>query len=43
MVKKLRYMARFIVVCLLLQKTKQVKDLIKDLGRQIDDYVKIYE
>jgi hypothetical protein len=43
MVKKLRYLARFIVVCLLLKKTKQVKDLIKDLGKQIDEYVKIYD
>ena len=43
MVKKLRYYARFIVVCLLLKKTKQVKDLIKELGKQIDDYVKIFD
>ena len=43
MVKKLRYLARFIVVCLLLKKTKQVRELIKELGKQIDDYVKIYD
>ncbi|RNA36492.1 SCAI isoform X2 [Brachionus plicatilis] len=43
MVKKLRFYARFIVVCLLLKKTKQVRDLIRELGRQIDDYVKIYD
>lgn len=43
MVKKLRYLARFIVVCLLLKKTKQVKDLIKELNKQIDEYVKIYD
>lgn len=43
MVKKLRFYARFIVVCLLLRKSKQVRDLIRELGRQIDDYVKIYD
>jgi hypothetical protein len=43
MVKKLRYLARFIVVCLLLKKSKQVKELIKELAKQIDDYVKIYD
>jgi hypothetical protein len=43
MVKKLRYYARYIVVCLLLRKTKQVRDLIKEFGRQIDDYVKTYD
>jgi hypothetical protein len=43
MVKKLRYYARFIVVGLLLKKTKQVRELIRELGKQIDDYVKIYD
>lgn len=43
MVKKLRFFARFIVVCLLLKKSKQVRDLTKDLGRHIDDYVKTYD
>lgn len=43
MVKKLRFYARFIVVCLLLKKSKQVRDLIRELGRQIDEYVKIYD
>lgn len=43
MVKKLRYFARFIVVCLLLKKNKQVKELIRELSKQIDDYVKIYD
>lgn len=43
MVKKLRFYARFIVVCLLLKKNKQVKDLTKELSRHIDDYVKIYD
>ena len=43
MVKKLRFYARFIVVCLLLKKNKQVRDLIKELSKQIDDYVKIYD
>lgn len=43
MVKKLRYLARFIVVCLLLKKSRQVRELIVELSRQIDDYVKIYD
>jgi hypothetical protein len=43
MVKKLRYYARFIVVCLLLKKTKQVNELIQEPSRHIDDYVKIYD
>ncbi len=43
MVKKLRYYARFIVVCLLLKKNKQVSDLIRELSKQIDEYVKIYD
>lgn len=43
MVKKLRFYARFIVVCLLLKKNRQIRDLIKELSRHIDDYVKIYD
>lgn len=43
MVKKLRFFARFIVVCLLLKKSKQVRDLTKDLSRHIDDYIKTYD
>ena len=43
MVKKLRYYARFIVVCLLLKKTKQVKELIKELTKQIDEYVRVFD
>lgn len=43
MVKKLRYLARFIVVCLLLKKTKEVKELIRELSKQIDEYVKVYD
>lgn len=43
MVKKLRYLARFVVVCLLLKKSRQVRELINELSRQIDDYVKTYD
>jgi hypothetical protein len=43
MVKKLRYYARFIVVCLLLKKTKVMKELVRELNRQIDEYVKAYD
>ncbi|XP_026542529.1 protein SCAI [Notechis scutatus] len=37
-VKKLRYYARFIVVCLLLNKMVVVKDLVKELSDEIEDY-----
>nr|XP_033818027.1 protein SCAI isoform X2 [Geotrypetes seraphini] len=37
-VKKLRYYARFIVVCLLLNKMDLVKDLVKELSDEIEDY-----
>lgn len=43
MVKKLRYYARFIVVCLLLKKMKLVRDLVRELSRHVDDYKKTYE
>ncbi|CAH1787122.1 unnamed protein product [Owenia fusiformis] len=43
MVKKLRWYARFIVVCLLLKKMKLVRDLVRELGKQIDDYISIYD
>jgi len=43
MVKKLRYYARFIVVCLLLKKMKLVRDLVRELSKQIDDYTTTYE
>ncbi|CAG0888666.1 unnamed protein product, partial [Cyprideis torosa] len=43
MVKKLRYYARFIVVCLLLRKNKTVRDLIRELAKHIDDYTTTYE
>ena len=43
MVKKLRYYARFIVVCLLLKKTKVMRELVRELNRQIDEYVKAYD
>ena len=43
MVKKLRYYARFIVVCLLLKKSKIMRELVRELNRQIDEYVKAYD
>ncbi|XP_074654987.1 protein SCAI-like isoform X2 [Tubulanus polymorphus] len=43
MVKKLRYYARFIVVCLLLKKMKLVRDLVRELAKQIDDYTTTYD
>lgn len=38
MVKKLRYYARFIVVCLLLKKMKLVRELVMELEKQIVEY-----
>lgn len=38
MVKKLRYYARFIVVCLLLKKMKLVRELIVELDKQVQEY-----
>lgn len=38
MVKKLRYYARFIVVCLLLKKMKLVRELVTELDKQIVEY-----
>ncbi|XP_044587350.1 protein SCAI isoform X2 [Cotesia glomerata] len=43
MVKKLRYYARFIVVCLLLNKMKLVRELVQELDAQIADYASTYE
>ncbi|XP_070497595.1 protein SCAI isoform X3 [Chironomus tepperi] len=43
MVKKLRYYARFIVVCLLLKKMKLVRELVIELERQIQEYTQTYE
>lgn len=43
MVKKLRYYARFIVICLLLKKMKLVRDLVKELDLQIMDYGNTYD
>ncbi|XP_061933334.1 protein SCAI isoform X3 [Apis cerana] len=43
MVKKLRYYARFIVVCLLLNRMKLVRELVQELDAQIADYTSTYE
>eukprot|EP00095_Tigriopus_kingsejongensis_P009832 maker-scaffold21_size687808-snap-gene-1.16 protein:Tk09832 transcript:maker-scaffold21_size687808-snap-gene-1.16-mRNA-1 annotation:"hypothetical protein TcasGA2_TC003262" len=43
MVKKLRFYARFIVVCLLLKKMKLVRDLVRELAKHIDEYTATYE
>ena len=42
MVKKLRYYARFIVVCLLLKKMKLVRELVIELERQIQEYTQTW-
>ncbi|KAJ3270720.1 hypothetical protein HDV01_007476 [Terramyces sp. JEL0728] len=38
MVKKLRYFARFIVVCLLLNKSAMIKKLMEQLAQYVEDY-----
>ena len=38
MMKKLRYYARFIVVCLLLKKMKLVRDLVRELSKHIGEF-----
>ncbi|XP_033108155.1 protein SCAI-like [Anneissia japonica] len=43
MVKKLRYYARLIVVCLLLRKMDLIRELIKELSRHIDEYVTLFD
>ncbi|GAM26012.1 hypothetical protein SAMD00019534_091870 [Acytostelium subglobosum LB1] len=43
MVKQLRYYARFIVVCLLLNKKKVVYDLVEELFKHIKDYTKTHK
>ncbi|XP_006814822.1 protein SCAI-like, partial [Saccoglossus kowalevskii] len=42
-VKKLRYYARFVVVCLLLRKISLVRELIQELNKQIEEYTSLYE
>ncbi|CDS43152.1 conserved hypothetical protein [Echinococcus multilocularis] len=42
-VKKLRYYARFIIVCLLLKRVSAVRDLIKELSNQINNYTESFD
>ncbi|CAH8435659.1 unnamed protein product [Heterobilharzia americana] len=43
MIKKLRYYARFILVCLLLRKMKLANELIREFSKQVDEYIDIYD
>ncbi|KXJ13660.1 protein SCAI [Exaiptasia diaphana] len=43
MVKKLRYYARYTVVCLLLNKMELVKDIIAELIHYVEEYVNVYD
>jgi len=43
MIKKLRYYARYIVVCLLLNQRELVKKLMDELNALVDDYVKAFK
>ncbi|CAG8440931.1 7956_t:CDS:10 [Rhizophagus irregularis] len=43
MIKKLRYYARFIVVCLLLNNRDIVQKLMDELHGLVDDYIKIFK
>lgn len=42
-IKKLRYFARYIVVCLLLKRVKLVKELIREFSQSLNDYSHVYE
>ncbi|CAL8094819.1 unnamed protein product [Calicophoron daubneyi] len=43
MVKRLRYYARFILVCLLLRKMKLVHELLEEFTKQVEEYTAIYD
>lgn len=43
MIKKMRYYARFIIVCLLLNKDQNVRQLISELEGLIEDYTKSFK
>ncbi|KAJ3343160.1 hypothetical protein HDU93_009710 [Gonapodya sp. JEL0774] len=43
MIKKLRYYARYIVVCLLLNRFDKIKDLMSDLNKSVDEYTKTFK
>lgn len=43
MIKKLRYYARYIVVCLLLKRMKLVHDLVREFSQSLNDYSHVYE
>jgi len=40
MIKKLRYYARFVVVCLLLDRRDYVQELLEELRREVRNYDK---
>ncbi|KAI3384354.1 hypothetical protein SNEBB_008228 [Seison nebaliae] len=42
-VKKLRYYARFIVVCILLRRHELVKQLVDELDELVNDYINSYD
>ena len=42
-IKKLRYYARYIVVCLLLKRMKLVHDLVREFSQSLNDYSHVYE
>ena len=43
MVKQLRYYARFVVICMLLNRVSQVSELMTELSAHIDEYVAAYD
>ncbi|KAG4099605.1 hypothetical protein H8356DRAFT_1076203 [Neocallimastix lanati (nom. inval.)] len=43
MIKKLRYYARFIVVCLLLNHYETIKQLMEELNLLVDEYTKVFK
>jgi phage-related protein len=43
MIKKLRYYARFIVVCLLLDRIPIVKQLMEELTKLVAEYTEVFK
>lgn len=42
-IKKLRYFARYIVVCLLLKRVKLVNELVREFAKSLNEYNHVYE
>jgi hypothetical protein len=43
MIKKLRFYARFIVVCFLLTRVSYVKKIVDELNFHVEEYIRVYK